>query len=466
MENKDKALWSGRFAGSPAEVMQLFSQSIDYDWHLYKEDLQGSRAHAEMLHHIGILDQREVDNILEALDEIEEEVENGVFRPKVSLEDVHMNLEARLIEKLGALGAKIHTGRSRNDQVATDYRLYMKKTIKDLHEKMLTFLNVLLKRAKADIDIIIPGFTHLQHAQPISLGHYWMAYFWKFTRDIKRFQNAYTNTDVNPLGVGALAGSTLPLDREFTRKKLGFASNSENSLDTVSDRDYLLEFLFSASTFCLHTSGLSEDLIIWSTSEFDFLELPDAFCTGSSMMPNKKNPDALELTRGKTSGVLSSLYDLMMNIKGLPLTYNRDLQEDKRPVFHTIYTMNMILDVLIPLIETLEIKEENISKHLNKGFLLATDVAEYLVLKGVPFRQTHEIVGNLVQYCNQHNKTFNDLTLEEWHMYSLNFKEDIYEILSPKKSVDRRSTFGGTARSEVLRQISNGVELILELKLD
>ncbi|SDK84172.1 argininosuccinate lyase [Natronincola ferrireducens] len=457
---KDKALWSGRFAGSPAEIMQNYSQSLDVDWNLYKEDLQGSRAHGKMLHHIGILSNIELDNILNALEEIEIEIEKGIFHPKIALEDVHMNLEARLIEKLGPLGAKIHTGRSRNDQVATDYRLHMKKALKDLEDKVLSLLKILLHRAEKDIDIVVPGFTHLQHAQPISLGHYWMAYFWKFARDLKRFNNAYETTDVNPLGAGALAGSTLPLDREFTRKELEFAVTSENSLDTVSDRDYLLEFLFAASTFALHTSGLSEDLILWSTSEFDFIELPDDFCTGSSMMPNKKNPDALELTRGKTSGVLSSLYDLMINIKGLPLTYNRDLQEDKRPVFHSLYTVNMILDILTPLIEGIVVKEESIRQHLNKGFLLATDIAEYLVLKGIPFRDTHGIVGNIVQYCIKNNKIFEDLSLEEWKIYCSAFENDVYDILCPQLAVDRRKTFGGTARSEVKRQIVVGKSFI------
>ncbi|SES95829.1 argininosuccinate lyase [Natronincola peptidivorans] len=464
MNTKDKALWSGRFASSPAEIMQKYSQSLDVDWHFYKEDLEGSKAHGRMLHHIGILSKEELDKIINALSEIEEEVEKGLLQPKISLEDVHMNLEARLIEKLGPLGAKIHTGRSRNDQVATDYRLFMKKSITAIETKLLLFLEVLLQRAEKDVDIIVPGFTHLQHAQPVSLGHHWMAYFWKFTRDLERFKTAYKTTDVNPLGAGALAGSTLPLDREFTRKELNFAVNSENSLDTVSDRDYLLEFLFAASTFVLHTSGLSEDLILWCTSEFDFIEPPDAFCTGSSMMPNKKNPDALELTRGKTSGVLSSLYDLMINIKGLPLTYNRDLQEDKRPVLHTITTINMILDVLTPLIEGIIVKEQNIEPHLNKGFLLATDVAEYLVAKDVPFRETHEIVGGIVQYCVKQNKSLEDLSIEEWQRYCPAFEDDIYSILSPRLAVDRRKTFGGTARVEVKRQVAVGKEMIITLK--
>lgn len=459
-QNENKALWSGRFASSPAEIMQQFSQSIDMDWRFYKHDIIGNKAQAKMLNHIGILSLDELNQILVAFDEIEKEIENGSLQPKVSLEDVHMNIESRLIEKLGPLGAKIHTGRSRNDQVATDYRLFMKDALSVIQNKLNMFLNTLVNKARADIDIIVPGFTHLQHAQPISLGHYWMAYFWKFNRDLKRFIEAYKTTDVSPLGAGALAGSTLPIDREFTRKELNFSYISENSLDTVSDRDYLLEFLFASSTFALHTSRLCEDLIIWGTSEFNFIELPDAFCTGSSMMPNKKNPDALEIARGKTSGILSSLYDLMINMKGLPLTYNRDLQEDKRPVFHAIETVNIILDVLTPLISEIKVKEEEVKKHLNKGFLLATDVAEYLVLKGVPFRDTHHIVGNLVQYCIKENKDLENLTIEEWKANNSIFSEDIFDILSPQSAVDRRSTYGGTARSEVRRQIKKAQELL------
>ncbi|SCY39435.1 argininosuccinate lyase [Alkaliphilus peptidifermentans] len=457
---KEKALWSGRFSSSPAEVMQQFSQSLDMDWHFYSQDILGSKAHAKMLHHINLIDANELEQLLQGLAEIEMEILEGKLVPKVSLEDVHMNIEARLIEKLGPLGAKIHTGRSRNDQVATDYRLFMKAAIESIMNKLIKFMEVLTNKASDNINVIIPGFTHLQHAQPISLGHYWMAYFWKFERDLKRFQNAYETTNVNPLGAGALAGSTLPLDRDFTRVELGFDSTTENSLDTVSDRDYLLEFLFAASTFMLNTSRLSEDLIIWCTSEFDFIQPPDSFCTGSSMMPNKKNPDALELTRGKTSGVLSSLLDLMVNIKGLPLTYNRDLQEDKRPVFHAIETVNIVLEVLTPLIAGVKPKEEKIAPHLKKGFLLATDVAEYLVLKGIPFRETHEIVGNLVQYCIGENKGFEDLSMAEWKNSNSIFEEDILDILSVEAAVDRRNTYGGTSRKEVERQIEKGRLLI------
>ncbi|QUH25296.1 argininosuccinate lyase [Serpentinicella alkaliphila] len=459
-QNENKALWSGRFASSPAEIMQQFSQSIDMDWRFYKHDIIGNKAQAKMLTHIGILTTQELEQILSAFDEIEKEIHDGTLIPKIALEDVHMNIEARLIEKLGPLGAKIHTGRSRNDQVATDYRLFMKDAILLIQEKMTALLKILIEKANADVDIIVPGFTHLQHAQPISLGHYWMAYFWKFNRDLKRFTSAYETTNFSPLGAGALAGSTLPIDREFTKNELNFAFITENSLDTVSDRDYLLEFLFAASTFALHTSRLCEDLIIWGTSEFNFIELPDAFCTGSSMMPNKKNPDALEIARGKTSGILSSLYDLMVNMKGLPLTYNRDLQEDKRPVFHSIETVNIILDVLTPLISEIQVKEEEVKKHLNKGFLLATDVAEYLVLKGVPFRDTHHIVGNLVQYCIRNNKDLENLTIEEWKNHHEIFDNDIFDILTPESAVDRRSTYGGTARSEVRRQIEKAKSLL------
>ncbi len=455
MENK-KALWSGRFASSPGEKMQQFSQSLDVDWQFYQEDIAGSRAHGAMLYKVGLLTADEQEAIDKALYEIEKEIEKGEFMPDVALEDVHMNIEARLIEKLGPLGAKIHTGRSRNDQVATDYRLFMKKRLTDLLAEEKHLLEALLHRAEMDIDVLIPGFTHLQHAQPISMGHYWMAYFWKFYRDVNRMLFALDTTDQNPLGAGALAGTTLPIDRHITTQLLGFASVTENSLDTVSDRDYLLEFLFAASTFMLHVSRLSEDLILWNTSEFDFIELPDAFCTGSSMMPNKKNPDALELMRGKTSGVLAAMNDLMTNLKGLPLTYNRDLQEDKRPVFHALKTMGEVLGILPSLLEQIRIKEDSIAPHLKKGFLLATDVAEYLVEKGVPFRDTHHIVGQAVQACLAKGTGFEGLSLEEWKTFHPSIDEDLFPRLTIEAAVDGRKSFGGTARSEVKRQIVAG----------
>lgn len=436
--------------------MQNFSQSLDVDWQFYQEDIAGSRAHGAMLFKVGLLTAKEQEIIDKALHEIEQEIENGEFLPDIALEDVHMNIEARLIEKLGPLGAKIHTGRSRNDQVATDYRLFMKKRMGELLSEQKHLLEALLNRAEKDLDVLIPGFTHLQHAQPISLGHFWMAYFWKFYRDMNRMVMALDTTDQNPLGAGALAGTTLPIDRHITTQLLGFSGVTENSLDTVSDRDYLLEFLFAASTFMLHVSRLSEDLIIWNTSEFDFVELPDAFCTGSSMMPNKKNPDALELMRGKTSGVLASMHDLMTNLKGLPLTYNRDLQEDKRPVFHALKTMGEVLGILPQLLIEIRVKEDAIRPHLEKGFLLATDVAEYLVEKGVPFRETHHIVGQAVQTCLGKNTGFEGLSLREWQAFHPVIGPDLLERLTIEAAVDRRTSFGGTARSEVRRQIQSG----------
>lgn len=461
--NSKKALWSGRFAGSTAEKMQQFSQSLDTDWSFFREDIAGSRAHGAMLLKMGLLTAEEQEKIDHALWEIENEIKKGVFEPDIALEDVHMNIESRLIEKLGPLGAKIHTGRSRNDQVATDYRLFMKKRIHEIIQLQKTLLEALLKRAETDIDVIMPGFTHLQHAQPISLGHFWMAYFWKYSRDLNRMLAAFDQTDQSPLGAGALAGTTLPIDRHCTAQALGFSGVTENSLDTVSDRDYLLEFLFASSTFMLHISRLCEDLIIWNTQEFDFIELPDDYCTGSSMMPNKKNPDALELMRGKTSGVIASLNDLMINLKGLPLTYNRDMQEDKRPVFHVLKTLDEILGILPDFLDKISMKPESIEPHLNKGFLLATDVAEYLVSKGVPFRETHHIVGQAVQYCIKNDKDFQLLSLEEWKQFCNSIEEDLLPLLNVQAAVDRRKSFGGTARSEVKRQIESGWSTITRL---
>lgn len=458
-----KALWSGRFAGSTAEKMQQFSQSLDTDWYFFREDIAGSRAHGAMLFKMGLLSEDEQEKIDLALREIEDEIDKGEFVPDIALEDVHMNIESRLIEKLGPMGAKIHTGRSRNDQVATDYRLFMKKKIQSILHQQKLLLESLLKRAEMDMDIILPGFTHLQHAQPISLGHFWMAYFWKYSRDLSRMMAAFHQTDQSPLGAGALAGTTLAIDRHCTAQSLGFSSVTENSLDTVSDRDYLLEFLFASSTFMLHVSRLCEDLILWNTQEFDFIDLPDAYCTGSSMMPNKKNPDALELMRGKTSGVVASMQDLMMNLKGLPLTYNRDLQEDKRPVFHTLKTMEEVLGILPDFLSEIQMKPASIEPHLKKGFLLATDVAEYLVAQGVPFRETHHIVGQVVQYCLAKDKDFQDLSLDEWKQFSSSIEEDLLPLLTVESAVDRRKSFGGTARSDVKRQIDSGRSILTEL---
>ena len=461
-KEKEKALWSGRFSKAPHEMMKKFGESISVDWCFYKEDIQGSKAHGKMLHKIGILSMEELEKIQGALEEIEEEIESGDFVPNIELEDVHMNIENRLIKKLGDLGAKIHTGRSRNDQVVTDYRLYLKKEIGILTDLLKSCMEVFLNRAEKDLDVIIPGFTHLMHAQPISLGHYWMAYFWKFQRDLKRLEAALESVDISPLGAGALAGSTLPLDREYTRELLGFGEVSKNSLDTVSDRDFILDLQYALSTLFIHTSGLSEDLIIWNTQEFNYIQLPDEFCTGSSMMPNKKNPDALELIRGKTGGVVTGLFNLMMNLKGLPLTYNRDLQEDKKFVLENMATTKTVLEILPQLIEKIEVKEENIQKHLTKGFLLATDIAEYLVVKGVPFRKTHEIVGKIVQYAEPKGLDFKDLTMEQWKGFSLAFDPDILEILTPQKAVARRQTLGGTGQTQVLSQIKDGWEIIKE----
>ena len=461
---EDKALWSGRFKNAPEELMKKFGESISVDWIFYKEDIEGNKAHGKMLNKIGILSDEELVSIIEALEEIQGEIESGEFLPKESLEDVHMNIEHRLIEKIGDLGAKIHTGRSRNDQVLTDYRLYLKKEVKVLKGLWATLMETLLKRGKKDVDVIIPGFTHLMHAQPISLGHYWMAYFWKFQRDHERLKNAYMSIDTNPLGAGALAGSTLPLDRQYTMELLGFGKNTENSLDTVSDRDFLLDLQYALSTFMIHSSGLAEDLILWNTQEFNYIHLPDGFCTGSSMMPNKKNPDALELTRGKTSGVVTGLFSLMMNLKGLPLGYNRDLQEDKKPVLENLENVKMVLSVLAQVIEGIEINKETVRIHLEKGFLLATDVAEYLVMKGVPFRKTHGIVGGLVQYGEETGKDFKDFSMKEFKTFSSAFDEDVYNLLSFENAVNRRNTLGGTAKEQVHHQIKEGWKILQQEK--
>jgi len=456
-------IWKGRFHAEPRLQILRFTQSLDLDWRLFEYDIEGSVAHVRMLCSVGLLTEEERDKLVEALREIKAEIARGELPPSIALEDLHLNVEHRLIEKLGPLGAKVHTGRSRNDQICVDVRMYLRDQLKELRVKTRRLLNTLLELAERDVDVIIPGYTHLQQGQPISAGHYWMAYFWKFLRDLKRLDLAIYNTDENPLGSGALAGSTLPLDREFTRRELGFSRNTENSLDAVSNRDFMLDFHYFASTFMVHCSRLAEDLVIYASGEFGYVELPDEYCTGSSMMPQKKNPDVLELIRGKAGQVFGHLLDLMVTLKGLPLAYNRDMQEDKRGLWAALATVHSVLDILPGMLSATRFNQERILQSMRDGFILATDVAEYLVMKGVPFREAHGVVGRAVRDCFDSSRTLFDLTLEDWRRYHPAFDEDVFEVLDLQRAVDRRRTYGGTARSEVRRQLERGREILREL---
>ncbi|MBQ9418803.1 MAG: argininosuccinate lyase [Synergistaceae bacterium] len=445
-------MWKGRFKRDMSAAVRDFTQSLDIDWRMAECDIQGSLAHVKMLGAVGLLKTDEAKKIELGLEKVLAEIKEGKFIPSKDLEDVHMNIEQRLTE-IEPLGAKLHTARSRNDQVAATTRLYLRERLKTLANELRDLLKVFTDNAKKHIDIIIPGYTHMQQAQPISMGHYWLAWFEAFSRDLERLEFALKSLNECPLGAGALAGSTLPIDREMTSELLGFDAPTRNSLDTVANRDYMLDYHYFASVFMVHMSRLCNDLITWNTQEFAFIVLPDEFCTGSSMMPQKKNPDVLELTRGKTGQVLGNLFDLLVTLKGLPMTYNRDLQEDKRGLWNSIDTVENVTAIMTALLSNVEVDEKNALAGLEKGYSLATDIAEYLVLKGVPFREAHMKVGKLTGWCIDNKLSFSDLTFEQWKEKIPEVDEDITKILTPRESVNRRNTYGGTGFAQVEKQL-------------
>ncbi|MBQ7268105.1 MAG: argininosuccinate lyase [Synergistaceae bacterium] len=445
-------MWHGRFAKDTAKTVQDFTQSLDIDWRMAEADIQGSVAHVRMLGKTGILKPDEAEKIEIGLGKVLREIQEGSFKPSESLEDVHMNIEARLTE-IEPLGAKLHTARSRNDQVATTTRLYLRKRLEALSGDLRELLSVLVSNAEKHINVIIPGYTHMQQAQPISMGHYWLAWFEAFQRDNDRLNFALSSLNECPLGAGALAGSTLPIDRFMTSEILGFDRPTRNSLDTVANRDYMTDYHYFASVLMIHVSRLCNDLINWNSQEFGFIVLPDEFCTGSSMMPQKKNPDVLELARGKTGQIIGKLLDLIVNLKGLPMSYNRDMQEDKRGLWESVDTVEAVVKIIAELLSKVEVDEGLALAGLEKGYSLATDIAEYLVMKGVPFREAHAQVGRLVGYCVSVGLSFGDLTIEQWQKYIPEADSDMMKILSPRQSVKRRNTYGGTGFDEVRRQI-------------
>ncbi len=448
-------MWKGRFSQDTDEAVQKFTQSLDLDWMMALADIRGSIAHVRMLGSVGLLSGDEAALIEKNLGLIADEIRSGDLVPKVSLEDVHMNVESRLIELCGATGAKLHMGRSRNDQANTTVRLYLRKELLDIWEGLKNLISIMLKKADEQAGTVVPGYTHLQQAQPISMGQFWMAHAHAFMRDAKRLFDAYDSVDESPLGCGALAGSTLPLDREFTCRDLGFSSVSGNSMDTVAHRDHFMDVLYFAAVFGGHVSRLSEDLIIYFSSEFGWVKLPDSFCTGSSIMPQKKNPDVLEILRGKAGQLNGALMDLLTMTKGIPLTYNRDLQDDKRSLLRTLECLHGIFSVLPALISEVEIDEAAANSGFRDGLILATDVAEYLVLQGIPFRNAHEKVGRIVRYCLESKKPLTSLTLEEWQSHIPEVGENLLPLLSPRTSMERRNTLGGTSPEQVKRQIEN-----------
>ncbi|HIE59579.1 MAG TPA: argininosuccinate lyase [Persephonella sp.] len=448
----EKKLWGGRFSESTDAFVEEFTESVSFDKELALYDIAGSIAHARMLGNQGIIPKEDAEKIIKGLEEIREEIKQGKFQWKKELEDVHMNIEKALIEKIGDIGGKLHTGRSRNDQVITAFRLYLKEETNNIINLLRQLKKALLKKAEETIDIVMPAYTHLQRAQPIRLSHYFLAYLEIFNRDEERFKDNLKRIDQMPLGSGALAGVDFPLDREQTAKELGFSTIMRNSLDATSSRDAIIEFLASASICMANLSRISEDLIIWNSAEFSFVELPDKLTTGSSIMPQKKNPDVLELIRGKVGRVYGSLIALLTIVKGLPMAYNRDLQEDKEPVFDAVKTLKGSIIGMAKIIEGLKPRKEILEKSAG-GFALATDLANYLVRKGVPFRNAHHIVGQIVGYLTSKNRELESITLEELKKFSPLFEKDALQILNPYFVADARKTYGGTAKERILEQI-------------
>lgn len=456
-------LWGGRFTKETDQLVYNFNASISFDQKFYKEDMEGSMAHVKMLAAVGILTEEERDQILEGLQGILADVESGKLEITSEYEDIHSFVEANLIDRIGDAGKKLHTGRSRNDQVALDMKLYTRKEIENLKGLVKELLQVLHQLMKEHIDTFMPGFTHLQKAQPITLAHHFGAYMEMFKRDYSRLCDIYDRMNYCPLGSGALAGTTYPLDREMTAQLLGFAGPTLNSMDSVSDRDYVIELLSAMSTIMMHLSRFSEEIIIWNSNEYRFVELDDAYSTGSSIMPQKKNPDIAELVRGKTGRVYGALMQMLTTMKGIPLAYNKDMQEDKEFTFDAIDTVKGCLALFTGMIKTMTVNKNVMEQSAKNGFTNATDAADYLVGKGVPFRDAHGIVGQLVLYCIEKNISLDDMTLEEYQKISPVFEEDIYEAISLETCVEKRETIGAPSRSSMEQVIAINEEYLKTL---
>lgn len=447
-------LWAGRFQKETDTQVNDFNSSILFDQRMYKQDIQGSLAHATMLGRQGIITKEEADDIVNGLTVILQDIEDGKVEFSMENEDIHMNIEAMLTQRIGPDGKRLHTGRSRNDQVAVDFRLYVKSEIPKIIGMLLDLEKVLTEKAKANTETVMPGYTHMQRAQPTTFAHYMMAYANMIRRDITRLEDCLERMDECPLGAGALATSSYPIDREFTAHALGFKKPTENSMDSVSDRDFAIEFLSACSILMMHLSRFSEEIILWCSWEFKFVEMDDAYSTGSSIMPQKKNPDVAELVRGKTGRVYGSLITLLTVMKGLPLAYNKDMQEDKEPVFDAIDTVELCIPVFSAMLETMTVLPKNMRKAASGGFINATDCADYLTRKGMPFREAYMIVGRLVNNCLKSGDTLDTLTLRDFRAVSNLFDGDIYDALALKTCVNERKVMGGPAEQEVLRQIA------------
>ena len=453
-------LWGGRFSKSTDEMINDFQASIDFDKRMYNEDIAGSIAHAAMLAKVGIISETDRDDIIKGLKDIYKKIEEGNFSFEVALEDIHMNIEKRLTDAIGEAGGRLHTARSRNDQVALDTHMFIRRQVVEVEKLILDMQAALVETARKYSDVIMPGYTHLQRAQPILFSHHMMAYFSMLKRDFDRFRGVYERCDIMPLGAGALAGTTFPIDRPFVAQQSNFDAIYSNSLDAVSDRDYIMEFLSAASILMVHLSRLSEETILWCSREFFFIELDDAHCTGSSMMPQKKNPDVSELVRGKTGRVMGHLMAMLTTVKGLPLAYNKDLQEDKEGIFDAIDTIKFSLAVYARILRGMKVRKDVMRRAVAEDFSNATDLADYLVKKGMPFRQAHAVSGKAVHYCIEQGKWLADMSMEEFQKLSDLFAEDIYEAISPETCVKNRNSYGGTSYQQVEMQLQLADKLL------
>ncbi len=447
-------MWKGRFQKATAALLTQYGESISFDWRLYKHDIAGSVAHAKGLHHIGVLSAEELSLITEGLLSIGREIEAGEFEFKIELEDIHMNIEAALTERIGAAGAKLHTARSRNDQVATDVRLYCRDAVAETVGKLRSMQRALVACARRHPAAVVPGYTHLQRGQPVLFAHHLLAYVEMFDRDAARLADALGRIDVMPLGSGALAGSTVPLDREFVAKELGFPRVSQNSMDAVSDRDFIAELVFDLALVGAHLSRLSEDIILWASAEFGFITLSDAHTTGSSLMPQKKNPDIAEITRGKSGRLYGNLMSLLTTIKGLPMTYNRDLQEDKEPLFDSLDTVGIALEIFAEMVGEMEVNEGRTRAACGDPFLFATDIADYLVKKGTPFREAHEIVGGLTARSVETGVGFPDMDLDVYRGFSAAFEDDVFALFDIEAALAARTAIGAPSPEGVAAQLA------------
>ena len=457
-------LWGGRFSKNTDALVDDFNSSIRFDKRMYAQDIEGSQAHAKMLGRQGIIKKEDADLIVKTLGEILEDIEAGKIEFLVEAEDIHMNIETILTQRIGDVGKRLHTGRSRNDQVALDIRMYLRDSVKEIRKMLSCVMGAVLEVAEKNTDTIMPGYTHMQKAQPVTLAHHFMAYFEMFKRDMQRLSDWEGRVNVMPLGSGALAGTTYPLDREFVARELGFNSVTRNSMDAVSDRDFCIELASCLSILMMHLSRFCEELILWSTNEFSFVEMDDSYSTGSSIMPQKKNPDVAELIRGKTGRVYGSLITLLTMMKSLPLAYNKDMQEDKEQVFDAVDTVMLCLPVFSEMIKTMKINKENMLEGAKGGFTNATDIADYLVRRGVPFRDSHEVVGKMVALAERLSKKLDEFTMEEFKSCSELIEEDIYRAISMETCVEGRNLIGGPAKARTKAEIEEGYKFLAEVE--